>query len=167
MIRLLTALLLAASSPPAGHAGGSAPSPIQQRVDASFSAIPIGTPLSDVRGKLHEERKEGCEQSADCEWLGGDGVRYYFWGDGPDLLEVAVKSIEASDFEGKAIPALGIGTARSRSDVRQAVARFSSEIELECGRSTCSATLLPGWVTLTFDDQDLLTEVRLDGYHFT
>lgn len=159
--------------PAVPDAGGYVASPHQARVDLSFSDISIDAPFAEVRSRLKEIRVDGCEEGGECAWRDADGVRHYFFGDSPDSLHVVVKWVQACEFEGHPIPALGIGSARRRDQVLAAVRRFLPEADFECGEGgedqteTCNATLDPGWVTIKFDASGSLIEVRLDGYHFT
>ena len=149
------------------------PSPQQQRVDQSFSDIPIDAPLAELKHRLSMIVENECEQREECEWRDAQGVRYYFFGDGPDNLGVAVKSIDAADYPARAIPALGIGVARERDEVLTAARKFVPDANFECGEldddsiEVCNATLEPGWLTIRFDASGSLMRVQLDGYHFT
>ena len=142
-------------------------------MDRSFSDIPILTPLDQVRSRLTEIPFDGCEEHGECEWRDADGVRHYLWADEPFAYFVVVKSIHADDFAGRAIPALGIGLARRRSQVVAAARKFVPEADFDCfhpeddGTEVCQATLRPGWATIRFDASGSLSEVKLDGYHFT
>jgi hypothetical protein len=151
------------------------PSLQQQRVDRSFSDIPIDTPFSQARGQLTEIRSGGCEGWKECEWRDRQGVRYYFWGD-PEAYGVVVKTIWVADFAGRPIQALGIGPARKRDQVLAAAKEFEPDATWECMElednnpgpgEACTAFLGPGWATVAFDQHGSLTEVRIDGYHFT
>ncbi len=152
---------------------GYLPSPQQQRVDRSFSDIPIDAPLDELQDRLSMIIENECEQWGECEWRDAHGVRYYFYGDGPDNLGVVVKSIDAADYTARAIPALGIGVARERDQVLAAARKFVPDADFECGESgddsieVCNATLDPGWLTIRFDASGSLIGVQLDGYHFT
>lgn len=147
------------------------PSPLQLRVDRSFSITPIDTPLIAARLRLTEQRTGTCTD--ECEWVDRDKVRYLFWGDTPNRQFLVAKTIRAADFLWKPIPALGIGQARDRALVMNAVQRFAPRAEFDClepsGTDTpgisCSASIDPGWVTVDFDVDGKLVQVRLDGYH--
>jgi hypothetical protein len=145
----------------------------QARVDRSFSDILIITPLDQVRSRLTEIPFDGCEEHGECAWRDAEGVRHYLWADEPFAYFVVVKSIHADEFEGRPVPALRIGLARRRSEVMAAARKFVPEADFECskfaedGTEVCNATLHPGWVTIRFNASGSLTEVRLDGYHFT
>ena len=148
-------------------------SPAQARVDRSFSDILIMTLLDQVRTHLTEIPFDGCQEYGECAWRDAEGVRHYLWRDEPFAYFVVVKSIHANEFEGRSVPALGIGLARQRSEVMAAARKFVPEADFECAQfaedssEVCNATLRPGWVTIRFDASGSLTEVRLDGYHFT
>jgi len=174
MIALLPFLVAAAAQTATVDVDEYSPSPLQTRVDRSFSAIPIASPFSLVRPRLTEVQIQGCEKNGECEWRDRDGVRYYFWGD-PESLGVVVKDVWAGDFKNRRIPAMEIGLARRRGAVMAAARHFAPEATFECsrlaepwlGEESCEAFLRPGWVTIVFDKSGNLTEVRLDGYHFT
>jgi hypothetical protein len=141
-------------------------SPAQARVDRSFSAFKIESPLAEVKDRLNIIP---CEYDGECEWRDADGVRHYFF---DDLL--VVKRVDAADFVGRPILALGIGMARSRREVMMAAQRFLPDVDFDCRKwkddrqwETCQAFLVPGHVTIEFDKQGLLVELDLSGYHFT
>ncbi len=152
------------------------PSPLQQRVDKSFSTIAIRTPFEIVRHTLTEDRSNGCEHWGECEWLDANKVRHYLWGNGPDELFIVLKSVKAADFHDRAISALGIGVARQRRAVLANIKRAFPDLRIKC-RSTsgstsvglveCATTIDPGWIRIGFDKKGQLSEVRFDGYHFT
>ena len=142
-------------------------SPEQERIDRSFSDMPIQTPLAEVRDRLTEIPFDGCEDPGECDWRDPEGVRHYFF----DGLLV-VKHIDAADFAERPILALEIGSARERNEVLQAARRFVPEAYFDCFDSgddteSCQAYFRPGWLTIRFDARGLLTQVKLDGYHFT
>ena len=139
----------------------------QERADRSFSDILILTPLDRVRSRLTEIRVDGCEEWGECQWRDAEGVRHYFWTDEPFAHFVVVKSVHADEFAGRSIPALGIGMARRRAEVLENARRFLPDADFECSDDGCQAYLEPGWVTISFDASGVLTEVKLDGYHFT
>lgn len=150
------------------------PSPLQVRVDRSFSDIAIDTPQRAVSEPLTEVRIDGCETADGCDWRDADGVRYFFWGDPSDLW-VVVKTVRADEFFSRPIRALGIGLARQREDVLANVRRFLGDVPLNCipessshNRSIvgCHVVLDPGWIRIWFDKNGQLLEARFDGYHF-
>ncbi|TIX50302.1 hypothetical protein [Alteraurantiacibacter aquimixticola] len=152
-------------------AGEYEPSPAQLAADQSFSSILIETPLVDVQDQLQELRENGCERYRECDWQDRNKVRYYFWG-GPGELRLVAKHVDAQDFVGRSIPALGIGTARTREDVLDRVHAFipGSQWRCEAHLGTCfeaTGKLKPGWVRLSWNDDDTLASVELHGYHFT
>lgn len=178
MSRLLLIALtstIAASAAPGQT--GYRPSPLQLRVDRSFSSIEIGTSLTKARSRLKEERIGACHEGDGCDWLDRNKVRHWFWGDSPFDLWVVVKQVKATDFTGRPIPALGIGMVRSKAQVIAAARKFDRKLAIDCGkelqtgkmklRSSCSATLNPGWISIDFDARGQLVEVRFDGYQFT
>ena len=141
------------------------PSEIQERVDQSFSDIRIDTMLDGVRGRLTEILAD-CFPG-ECDWRDRRGVRHYFFGD-----QMVVKSVRADEFVGQPIEALGIGYSRDRQEVIAKVTEFLGGVTLDCRRSSspdrgCLAYLQPGWVWISFDNNDHLKIVQFDGYHFT
>lgn len=152
------------------------PSPLQVRVDRSFSAIPIENQQTAVSQRLTEIRVNGCEDVDECDWRDADGVRHYFWGFSPTDFRVVVKSVHADEFVGRPISALGIGMARQQEDVLTNVRRFLGNVPLTCNRNRvsgnvspvrCDATLGPGWIQIGFDERGELLMIHFDGYHFT
>lgn len=151
------------------------PNADQRRIDASFSAIPIDSYLSGARAALTRLGAEGCDPSEGCEWRDRNGVRHFMWGDSEADLRVVIKTVEAADFAGRDIAALGIGTARQQADVIAAVGRFLPGVAIDCdparvsgnvGPVECGATLNPGWIQIGFDNDGTLLRVRFDGYQF-
>jgi hypothetical protein len=139
------------------------PSPDQVRIDRSFSMIGIDTPLIVARLRLKEDRTG--------DWMDRDGVRYTFRGDNPNRLYLVAKTVRASDYVWKSIPALGIGHARERALVMASVQRQVRGAPFDCQPSqqaadfvTCRAQLKPGWVAIDFDAGGQLFEAQLVGY---
>jgi hypothetical protein len=159
--------MLAAAAP--GH-------PLRDRVDRSFSAIPLGTMRAPARLGLRELRQNGCHRYTECDWADARGVRHYFW----EANELVVKTIRARDMAGREISALGIGRARTRAQVLARVRTFLPRVAISCEHEEaqpeagdadppvtfCGATLDEGWIRIWFDAADQLTEVRLDARHF-
>ena len=170
---ILACALLLAGGVRAEDDGAYRPSPDQQRVDRSFSDIPLRTPLDQLRSRLTEIPLDECQQLGECEWRDGGGVSYYLWADEPSAYFVVVKSLRADDFAGRPIRALGIGAARTRDEVLEAARSFRPGADFDCttwggeGGETCSATLDPGWVTISFSRSGRLLDLRIDAYHFT
>jgi hypothetical protein len=151
-------------------------SPMQLRADRSFSTIPIDSQLSAVRARLTEVIEGNCQQAGYCAWRDSDGVYYHVWEGAPGELVIVGKELHATDFVGRPIPALGIGTARRQAEVLANVRQFLPDITIRCdsertsgnvGPIECSATLNPGWIQIGFDRDGNLLAVRFDGYHYT
>lgn len=149
------------------------PSPDQVRVDQSFSSIAIDSDFSSHRFALTEDRQDDCEILDGCDWLDSNKVRHYMWGESPEDLIVVLKMIEAKDFVGRPISALGIGTARKQNEVLANVRHFLPEINIDCdhvsgnvGPVECGGTLNPGWFQIGFDLEGNLQTIRFDGYQF-
>jgi hypothetical protein len=152
------------------------PSQVQVRVDRSFSPYAIDSRLDLVRGELTRIESEGCAAGDGCDWRDRNGVLHFISGDSQIDQRFLVKIVEASDFVGRPIGALGIGTARRQADVIANVRRFIPEVEIDCnpqhvsgnvGPVECSATLNPGWIQIGFDEAGNLLRVRFDGYQFS
>ena len=147
------------------------PSDLQEKVDRSFSNLPVETPLSEVRDELTQIIVDNCARWGECNWRDKNGVDHYFFGREIGAEVLTVKNIDARFFENREIPALGIGMARKRSEVLERVREFLGDAELVCTQGdktgTCQATLSPGWVRVDFNYEGQLVRVRLDGYHFT
>lgn len=145
------------------------PSADQARIDRSFSMIAINTPLIVARPRLREERQPDC--GTECDWVDKDGVRYSFAGDNANRRYLVAKTVRASDYLWKPIPALGIGQARDRALVMATVQRFVRGAPFDCSAPigtpspvTCHALLKPGSVTIAFDAGGKLIEARFVGY---
>jgi hypothetical protein len=150
-------------------------SALYSAVDRSFSAVAMDTPLARARARLAERRVGGCELEAGCDWLDANRVRHVFSGDSPSQLVLVIKSVRAADFGGRAISALGIGTARDQRTVMANVARFAPRLRFTCssqgvsgnvGPVECSAMVDPGWVQIGFTRGGALQAVRFDANHF-
>lgn len=155
-------------------------STVYRRVDLSFSPIPIDTELAAVRPDLAEIKIEGCDKENDCEWFDAAKVRHYFFPvdigskSSPHTDGLVVKIVRASDFEGRSISALGIGTARQKDEVLANVRKFLPSVTLDCsqpasgnvGPDECDASVDPGWFQIGFDKQGMLEAVRFDAYQF-
>jgi hypothetical protein len=150
---------------------------VWMRVSESFSAPAIDTPLSAVRDQMTLVVEAGCEPAmGGCDWRDANGVRHYFhYSDDRDPLLV-IKSVNAGDFVGRPIPALGIGTARNQADVLANVQRFLPGVTMTCNPETatdsevavrCSGTVVPGFIAVQFDRDGALLTVQFEGYHFT
>ena len=145
------------------------PSPDQARIDRSFSMIAIDTPLILARARLKAATSGDC--AITCDWIDRDGVRYSFRGETAGRQYLVAKTVRATDYVWKAIPALGIGQARDRALVIAAVQRQVRGLRLDCaatgasgGTETCRADLKPGWITLAFQADGKLIEATLVGY---
>jgi hypothetical protein len=148
-------------------------SALYRAVDRSFSAIPMDTPLSRARARLTEQRVGGCERANDCDWLDANRTRHAFYGDTPANMTLFVKAAEASDFNGRTIPALGIGTARDQRTVMANIRRAFPRLAFTCdtlnasgnvGPVECSADVAPGWIQIGFTRRGVLQAVRFDAY---
>ena len=145
------------------------PSPLQNKVDRSFSNVPITTLFSAVSHPL-EDVSDACFPG-ECERRNASGVRHYFYED-----ELVSKNIRADEFGDRPIAALGIGSARRMGDVMANIGRYIPDASFDCtpgnvsgnvGPVECRATMNPGWVQIGFDRRGNLIAIRFDGYHWT
>ena len=154
---------------------GSPESALDRRVSRSFSPLAINSSVFRTTGLRHLEENE-CPRSDECDFADAEGVRHFYYEN-----RLVVKAILASEFAGRDISALGIGSARTRSAVLRNVSAFVPTVDVTCEGETpgpvrqggpqvvtqCDGQLERGWFRLWFDAQDQLVEVRFDGYHFT
>lgn len=147
--------------------------------EQSFSPVPFGAPRPQPG--LTRVEDEGCVKFGECTYRDTNLVGHYF-GDCCNVGALVVKSIDVADVGDRPIAALGIGEARSMSEVVERVQRFLPEVELDCedyreptpvGEAAsdvaygCNAMLGEGWIQVFFDNSQRLTIVRIDAYHFT
>ena len=136
-----------------------------EKVDWSFSGTAIDTSYAEL--DLPDDLSAICEEWSDCEWQDDEDVRHAIWGQDTDSLRVVVKSVSARDFEGRPIPALGIGEARRRDEVIEKVEAFLGGAELDCvsgdAIESCGTEVLPGWITVDFDTEGRLLKAKFDG----
>ncbi len=154
------------------------PSADQLRVDRSFSAIAMDSYLSASVERLvvADDRPCGPPDHDECEWRDANGVRHYPWGDDATDLRIVIKFVNADEFLGRPIGALGIGMARQQAEVVANVRRFLPNVEVNCdpqhvsgnvGPVECGASLNPGWFQIGFDRDGNLLRIRFDAYQFT
>ena len=149
------------------------------RVDLSFSMLPINSELPDIKDQLTDI---SCEQYDGCEAKDKEGNGLYFWGaeyekDGQQKTDhiLTIKTVVAAEFQGRSIGALGIGTARTKAAVLRNIEKFLPGLAIDCDRRAsgnvgpveCLGTVDPGWFQIGFDEQGNLLRVRFDAYHFT
>ena len=150
------------------------------RVDLSFSKLCLSmSELPDIKDRLTDII---CEKSDGCEAKDEEGNGLYFWGaeyekDGQRKIAhiLTFKTVVAAEFKGRSISALGIGMARSKSEVLENVEKFLPGLALDCDRRPsgnvgpveCLGKVDPGWFQVGFDEQGNLLRVRFDAYHFT
>ena len=143
------------------------------KADRSFSELPFGTEKNDARDLLQiEVTNTVCDRDPGCQWLiaSAPHVRHGFDEDG---LLVASKHIIIDDYGAGEVRALGIGNAKLKEYVVDAVKAFLPGVELTClsiekagegaGRSSCGATIGEANVKLIFDE-DVLAEVHMYRY---
>jgi hypothetical protein len=147
-----------------------ADSALLNKADRSFSELLFGTQRDDAVDLLGiEVTNVLCDQGPICEWLiaSAPHVRHGFDEEG----RVDSKHIIIDDYGNGEVRALGIGNAKLKEDVVDAVMAFLPGIELTClsvdeagegpGRSSCSAAIGEANVKLIFADTDVLAEVHL------
>ncbi len=140
------------------------------RADASFSRYPLNLPSTpQAVGRL--TNGEVCDDDGiACEWEDDTGVHHIFAG---DIL--AIKTIDAAALQGRGIAALGIGTARTRTEVLAKVRAFLPEVSIDClepdkagegqGIASCGGTFTNGgWIKLLFGADNRLTSARIDAF---
>lgn len=140
-----------------------------QRLDASFSDIAIDVQRADVEHRLTQVDYADCMQWDECDWRDQEGVRYHFWKKKSDDIVLVAKMVEASDFEGREIAALGIGLARERGDVLAKMGAFLGHAEIACdtrryGHQSCGVSVGPGYVSAIFNSNGQLSGLVFDGY---
>ncbi len=140
------------------------------RADASFSRYPLNLPgTPQTIGRLTNGDICDDEEGISCEWQDDAGVVHIFGG---DIL--AIKSVEIGPATHNLL-ALGIGTARARSDVLTKVRAFLPEIAIDClepdqagegeGIASCGGSFKNGgWIKLLFDADNLLKSARIDAF---
>lgn len=149
-----------------------------KKVSDSFSALPFESDLMAVRSQLKGPVSANCAQDESCSFPDTKGTQHVFWGDDENApLLLVVKRALAADFKNKAIPALNIGTARSRADVLKNVRAFLPETKVTCleakqagegdGIASCGASMGDGWIKILFNSDNQLIEARVDAYQFT
>jgi hypothetical protein len=142
-----------------------------ERADQSFSAYPLAEETLGLRAQGFTIMLNTCSsEGGECSWRDGNGVIHIL--DNDNIL--FVKMVEAADFRGRPIEALGIGTARDRAAVVRNVSRYLLGTELTCreageagegaGISSCGATLGEGWIKLLFTPDNQLLLARVDAY---
>jgi hypothetical protein len=142
-----------------------------ERADQSFSAYPLAEETLGLRAQGFTIMLNTCaSEGGECSWRDGNGVIHIL--DGDNIL--FVKMVEAADFRGRSIEALGIGMARDRAAVVRNVSRYLLGTEITCreaeeagegeGISSCGATLGEGWIKLLFTPDNQLLLARVDAY---
>lgn len=164
-MRRLTLLLLAACVAPAAQAQEQ----LFRRVDASFSDIAIDAQRSAVEDRLTQIERADCIQWDECDWRDSEGVRYHFWKKAATDIVLIAKMIEASDFEDREIPALGIGLARDRKEVLARMGAFIGDAEIACdqydfGYEVCGVKVGAARISAAFTRDGQLSGLVFDGY---
>jgi hypothetical protein len=141
-----------------------------QRADRSFSRYRLNAKFDPVRAGLQLANESCDDLDFLCEWRDAKSVRHILGG---ELL--AIKLLIVEELGREKISALGIGEARSRSDVVANVRAFLPEVKISCleagnagegeGIASCSGTFdNGGWIKLLFDDNDQLILARIDAF---
>lgn len=158
----------------AAQSAGDDTSGLLAKADRSFSELPFDTRRGDAIDVLQIEISNiVCDRDPNCEWLiaSAPHVRHGFDKDG----RVTSKHIIIDDYGNGEVRALGIGSAKLRENVVDALMAFLPNIEVTCrsvpdagegrGRSSRSAKIGEANVKLVFADTDVLAEVNF--YRFT
>jgi len=135
------------------------------RADASFSPHRLNRVV-----KPQVIGKRGNCYDDECEWVDKAGVAHTFGG---KLLAIKVLAVPPGDR--RALPALGIGTARDRSAVLTRVRAFLPEIQVTCleagqagegeGIAACGGSFKKGgWIKLLFGSDNRLISARIDAF---
>jgi hypothetical protein len=136
------------------------PEEMLRRAETSFSPVAFGTQYDELSGfGLHTIDFGACQQNKVCTWIDGQGVQH----EADDQRGVDSKAIEVNGNLVQSLNVLGIGRARARRDVVEAVGRFLPDIKLDCRRAPpdsegfwCDALIGDGFIDLRFDNQDRL-----------
>lgn len=165
----IAAALALASSGGVAHADERTVDPFD-RADASFSRYPLNLPSTpQAIGRLTNGDVCDDKDGISCEWQDEAGVVHIFSG---DLL--AIKAVDVGA-DTPAVSALGIGSARARTDVLAKVRAFLPEIAIDClepgragegeGIASCGGTFENGgWIKLLFGPDNRLTSARIDAF---
>ena len=168
----IAATLLLGSLGGIAHAGDRIADPFD-RADTSFSRYPLnlpGTPQAIGRLTNGDVCDDEGEEGIACEWEDDAGVHHIFAGE-----VLAIKTIDAPALGNGDVGALGIGTARTRTDVLARVRAFLPEIEIDClepgkagegeGIASCGGSFdNGGWIKLLFGPDNRLTSARIDAF---
>ncbi len=149
------------------------------RASLSFSNVPFDTPRKKVKIRLTMIKDGQCETINMCQYRDANNVAYNFWDEDEYLVD---KSLEASDFTGKPMGALGLGLARQKADVLKKASLFLSNTQYECANSEetnregtgigrmvteCRWTLGVGWAFVRFNDKGQLVYAQVTSSHYT
>jgi hypothetical protein len=155
---------------------------VVQRIDESFSAVPLGSAINPESAGLVLRGHPNCpDRPHECGYSDERGVRHVYYG--PNLIYrhgIVLKAASVEDFVGRPIPALGIGLARSREEVTAAVRRFIPELTVDCWEVEANADLeisqeahcliieaqslnAPISITMSFDERDQLIGAYIDN----
>ncbi|MBC2777276.1 hypothetical protein [Parasphingopyxis marina] len=104
---------------------------------------------------------------SECTYYDRSRVQHYY------LEDLKIKIVAAADFEGRRIPAMGIGDARSRDEVLGRASHFLEGASLECmpqerdaaSNESCFAMIGQGWITVYFLDGEFVS-AQLTSSHF-
>lgn len=143
------------------------------KADRSFSELPFDTDRNDAVDLLQVKvTNVVCDRGLGCEWLiaSAPHVRHALDEEG----RVASKHIIIDDYGNGVVRALGIGNAKLKEDVVDAVMAFLPGIEMTClpigeagegpGRFSCGAMIGDANIKLVFAETDVLAEVDMYRY---
>ncbi len=166
----IAAALVLSSPGGVAHAGEPVADPAFDRADASFSRYPLNLPSTpQAIGRLVNGDICDDEDGLPCEWQDAAGVVHVFAG---DILAIKVLDVGAGSGN---LAAMGIGAARTRSDVLARVRAFLPEIAIDCleadkagqgpGIASCEGSFdNGGWFKLLFGPDNRLTSARIDAF---
>lgn len=165
----IAAALLFALCSGAAHAADRVADPFN-RADASFSRYPLNLPTTpQAIGRLTNGDICNDDEGLACEWEDPTGVVHVFAG---DILAIKVLDVRAGSGD---LSAMGIGAARTRSDVLAKVRAFLPEIPIDCleaekagqgaGIASCEGSFdNGGWFKLLFGPDNRLITARIDAF---
>jgi len=105
---------------------------------------------------------------SECTYYDQSRIQHYYFED------LKMKIVVAADFEGRSIPAVGIGEARGRAEVLDRVSRFLEDASFDCmpqepndgtADESCFTLIGEGWITLYFLDGELVS-IELTSSHY-
>jgi hypothetical protein len=174
-IATIACLTSAADAKPVKPTGAQ----LLSRASLSFSNIPFDTLRKNIKISLKMIKDGSCEKVDMCQYKDADNIIYNFWDEDEYLVD---KSLNAADFTGKPISALGIGLARKKAEVLKKASLFLGSTKYECtkeedmnddGEKTgeimtrCNWTLGEGWTFVQFSSKGQLIMAQVTSSQYT